>query len=400
MPENASPPGPPAGFLAAGVAAGIKASGNLDLALIVADRRCAAAGTFTQNRVAAAPVQWCRSILPTDRIRAVVVNAGNANAATGAEGLANARRMADAVARKLECEPDQVLVASTGVIGRQLPIENIEAGIDRAFEALRDDPAAFDAAARAIMTTDTRPKLVRRTVDLGDRGEATILGLAKGAAMIGPNMATMLAFLVTDARVGPGQLQGMLSTAVDDSFNRISVEGHTSTNDSVILLSRQDGLPLFDDAVKALAKAVREVCIDLARAIVDDAEGATHSIQIDVTGCRDRAEAHAIAAAVANSPLVKAAIHGADPNWGRIVSAAGYAGVPFEESEMSLSLNDIPLYESGAPLPFDAALASKSIRDNRLTRIHLRFTRGDASTRFWTSDLTAEYIRLNADYTT
>jgi glutamate N-acetyltransferase/amino-acid N-acetyltransferase len=399
MSENASS-GVPEGFAASGVAAGIKASGNPDIALIVADRRCAAAGTFTQNRVAAAPVQWCRSIVPTDRVRAIVVNAGNANAATGAEGLANARRMAERVARLLECEPDQVLVASTGVIGRQLPMEKVEPGIDAAFRALAEGPDGFDAAARAIMTTDTRPKVARRAIDLGERGEASILGIAKGAAMIGPNMATMLAFLVTDARVGPGQLQGMLSAAVDDSFNCISVEGHTSTNDSVILLSRQDGLPLAGDAVRAVARAVREVCVELARAIVEDAEGATHSIEIDVAGCRDRDEAKAIALSVANSALVKTAIHGADPNWGRIVSAAGYAGVPFDESEMSLQLNGIPLYEAGAPLPFDAGAASKSLRDNRRVQIALRFTRGEASVRFWTSDLTAEYIRLNADYTT
>ncbi|GIW88597.1 MAG: arginine biosynthesis bifunctional protein ArgJ [Isosphaeraceae bacterium] len=390
----------PEGFTAAGVACGIKASGNLDLALLVADRRCAAAGTFTQNRVAAAPVQWCRGLVPSDRIRAVVVNAGNANAATGAEGLADARRMAQRVADRLLCEPEQVLVASTGVIGRRLPMDRIEAGIAAAFPLLDHSVSAVENASRAILTTDTRPKVVGRRLDFGDDGQASILGIAKGAAMIGPNMATMLAFLLTDARLSPGLLQGILTSAVDDSFNCISVEGHTSTNDTVLLLSRQDGPYLSGEALKVFSQAVAEVCRELAQAIVDDAEGATHAIEILVSGCRDRDEAKAIASTVANSPLVKTAIHGADPNWGRIVSAAGYAGVPFDEAELSLSLNGITLYQAGTPVPFDVEQASQSLRQNRRVSLHLQLTRGEASLRFWTADLTAEYVRLNADYTT
>jgi glutamate N-acetyltransferase/amino-acid N-acetyltransferase len=391
----------PAGFRAAAVKSGIKPSGGLDLAVFAADRTCVAAGTFTLNRVAAAPVQWCRSLLPSDRIRAVVVNAGNANAATGEQGLANVGRTADAVARLLGCPgSDEVLVASTGVIGRQLPIERMESSLPDAIATLDSSVATFDAASRAIMTTDTRPKVVSQTLETS-HGPRTVLGVAKGAAMIGPNMATMLAFLFTDAAAGPGQLQGILGQAVDSSFNCISVEGHTSTNDTVLMLAQRDAaLNLKGHDLERFGHTVKDVCTELARLIVDDGEGATHRITIDVEGCGSEAEAKAIAAAVANSALVKTAIHGADPNWGRIVSAAGYAGVPFDEPEMSLWLNGIALYQAGAPVPFDAAALSKDIRANRETSIRLAFTRGENRTRFWTCDLTAEFIRLNADYTT
>jgi glutamate N-acetyltransferase/amino-acid N-acetyltransferase len=390
----------PEGFRASAVKAGIKPSGGLDLAVLAADRGCAAAGTFTTNRVAAAPVRWCRGIVPSDSVRAVVINAGNANAATGEPGFEDARAMAGHVAARLGCEVAQVLVASTGVIGRPLPMDRVERGIADAMGALSADEAAFREASRAIMTTDTRPKVVSRRLEL-DGGPASILGLAKGAAMIGPNMATMLAFFLTDARVAPGALQGLLTASVEDSFNCISVEGHMSTNDTVLMLARpSDGPPLAGDDLKRFATAVRESCAELARMIPDDGEGATHLITIDVDGCRDREEARRIARTVADSPLVKTAIHGADPNWGRIVSAAGYAGIPFAESEMSLALNGVPLYQAGAPLPFDEAAVSAKIRASRETHIQLTFTRGGGSARFWTCDITAEYVRLNADYTT
>lgn len=390
----------PPGFRASGVKAGIKPSGGLDLAVFIADRPCSAAGTFTTNRVAAAPVQWCRAIVPSEAVRAVVVNAGNANAATGAAGLEDARAMARQVADRVGCQPEQVLVASTGVIGRPLPMDRVAAGIKDAVAAASADESGFRDASRAILTTDTRPKLVSRAVEL-EGGPATILGVAKGAAMIGPNMATMLSFLFTDARVAPGALQGLLAAAVDDSFNCISVDGHMSTNDTVLLLSLGSDRPALRDAeLTRFSQAVRATCTDLARMIPADGEGATHLITIDVEGCLDRDEARRIARAVADSPLVKTAIHGADPNWGRIVSAAGYAGVPFAESEMSLWLNGVPLYQSGAPLPFDESAVSAHLRSERDTFIRLAFTRGDASARFWTCDLTADYVRLNADYTT
>ena len=391
----------PAGFRVAGIKAGIKPSGGLDLVVFLADRPCTAAGTFTTNRVAAAPVQWCRSLLPADCIRAVVVNAGNANAATGEEGLTNARRMAELVAERIGCDPTQVLVASTGVIGRQLPMDRVEAGIIEAISKAEPGEAGLRAAAQAIMTTDTRPKISTRTVTLSNGDQTTVLGIAKGAAMIGPNMATMLGFLFTDARVGPGHLHGILTQAVEESFNCISVEGHMSTNDTVLLLAIGNTLATVQGPdLGPFAQAVRGVCSELSRMIVDDGEGTTHTIVIDVEGCTDRDEARKIAEAVAHSPLVKTAIAGADPNWGRIVSAAGYAGIPFAEEELSLWVNEFPLYQSGMPVPFDEAVVSASIRDQRETHFRLLFTRGEGSIRFWTTDLTAEYVRLNADYTT
>ena len=391
----------PRGFRASAVKAGVKPSGGLDLAIFAADGPCAAAGTFTTNRVCAAPVRWCRANLPAADVRAVVVNAGNANAATGAEGEANVRRTAERTAALLGCEPRQVMVASTGVIGRQLPMDRLEAGLAAAAPGLSAEPESFQTAARAILTTDTRPKIVSLGRGEGEGGYG-LLGVAKGAAMIGPRMATMLAFLLTDARVRPEDLQPILSEAVDASFNCVSVEGHTSTNDTVLLLSSgaASRAPLGGADLKAFGELVDSACQSLARAIADDGEGATHFITIDVEGCADRDEARNLARAVADSPLVKTAIHGADPNWGRIVSAAGYAGVPFEETELSLWINGVPVYARGTPTTFDASALSADLRANRETHLRLLFSRGDASIRFWTCDLTAEYIRLNADYTT
>ncbi|QDV33913.1 bifunctional glutamate N-acetyltransferase/amino-acid acetyltransferase ArgJ [Tautonia plasticadhaerens] len=399
--SDAAPLEIPSGFRASGVKAGIKPSGSPDLAVIVADSTCSAAGAFTTNRVAAAPVRWDRAIVPSEAIRAIVINAGNANAATGAEGFENARRTAEVAAERLGCQAEHVLVASTGVIGHQLPMDRVEAGVIAAIDAATDDPSGFHAASAAILTTDSRPKVVslRRKTETGKT--IRLLGLAKGAAMIGPRMATMLGFLVTDARVQMGTLQGILSEAVEETFNCISVEGHTSTNDSVLMLSGARGeLPLRGADLTLFAGMVREACESLSRMIPDDGEGATHLITVEVRGCRDRDQARQVARAVADSPLVKTAIHGADPNWGRIVSAAGYSGVMFDESELSLDLDGVPLYRDGAPVAFDAAAVSDRIKNNREVTITLTLKQGDASIRFWTCDLTAEYVRLNADYTT
>lgn len=391
----------PRGFRAGAVRAGIKPSGALDLAILAADGPCAAAGTFTTNRVCAAPVRWCRDHVPADDIRAIVTNAGNANAATGAEGAANVARTAARAASLLGCEPGQVLVASTGVIGRQLPMDRIEEGLDRAAGQLSADSASFQTAAQAILTTDTHPKIVSLEYP-GSQCTFSLLGLAKGAAMIGPRMATMLAFLLTDAPVWPDSLQSILSDAVENTFNCVSVEGHTSTNDTVLLLSSSAASQpvLQGDDLTAFAGMVRAACEALARMMAADGEGSTHFITIDVEGCESREEARSIARVVADSPLVKTAIHGADPNWGRIISAAGYVGVPFQEDEVSLWINGVAVFQSGSPTDFDARALSLSLRDNRDVTLRLLFQRGEGSIRFWTCDLTAEYVRLNADYTT
>ena len=388
------------GYRYAGVHGGLHADPDrLDLAVVLSDRPARAAAVFTQNRVAAAPVQVCRERLPRADARGVVICSGNANACTGQRGLDDARRMAALTAQAADCRPEQILVCSTGVIGRPLPMPQIESGIALAGRQLRDDAASFDRAARAILTTDTRVKVSTRRLTVGG-AEYRVTGFAKGAAMLGPNMATLLAFVLTDAPVGLDDLTRLVRWGADGSFNCLSVEGHTSTNDTLLFFANGQGTPLRGGDLDHFQHAAREVCIDLARDMADDAEGATHRITIQVDGLRSDAEARQIAKSIADSALVKAAIFGADPNWGRIVSAAGYAGVAFEEKDLSLWLGDFLLYEKGTPLPFDAAAVSGYIRGRRDIPLRLRFTLGEGRCTFWTCDLSYEYVRLNAEYTT
>jgi glutamate N-acetyltransferase / amino-acid N-acetyltransferase len=387
----------PSGYRFAGVVSGLRNEPNRrDLALIVSDRPAACAGIFTQNRVAAAPVQVSRQRLPRADARGLVVCSGNANACTGEQGLADARRMVELAAQCISCKPDQMLVASTGVIGRPLPMHVFETGIPAAGKLLAPTAAAANDAAHAILTTDTVIKVAGRALCSGSR----ILGLAKGAAMIGPNMATMLAFVFSDAPVSPPHLQTLVRRAGERSFNRISVEGHTSTNDTLLLFANGAAAPLSGRVLDEFYAAVESVCVDLARAIAKDAEGAKHLVTIEVEGARDEAEAVRVARTVADSALVKTAIYGADPNWGRIVSAAGYSGIAFEEKDLSLWLGDMALYRDGAPLPFDAPTASAYLKNHRDVTLRLRFALGSGRCTFWTCDLTPEYVHLNADYTT
>ncbi len=388
------------GYRFAGIHCGIRPDPQRkDLAVIVSDRPASAAGVYTQNRVCAAPVQVCRGRTPQAEARGIVICSGNANACTGAQGLADAQRMTALLAESLACAPEHVLVCSTGVIGRLLPMAALESGIPRAALACSDQPESLSDAAHAILTTDTRIKVSTRALEL--QGQTIrITGFAKGAAMIGPNLATMLGFVLTDACVLSADLQGILRSAVEQSFNCISVEGHTSTNDTVLLLANGQGPPLAGAERAQFAQAVNETCAELAKAIAADAEGANQLVIIDVEGCRSDEESRRIAKTIADSPLVKTAIYGADPNWGRFVSAAGYAGVPFEEADLSLWLGDLPLYRAGTPLPFDPATASGYLKRNREIHLRLRFTLGPGRCTFYTCDLTTEYVRLNADYTT
>jgi glutamate N-acetyltransferase/amino-acid N-acetyltransferase len=390
------------GFRFAGLHCGIRPDvSRRDVAVVLSDRPASAAGVFTQNRVRAAPVRVCQERLPSADVRGVVVCSGNANACTGPKGMEDARRMAAVAAEHAGCRPEQFLVASTGVIGRHLPMALVEAGIRRAVPAAAATPQGLNEMAHAILTTDTVIKVVSRELPL--RGTTVRLtGVCKGAAMIGPNLATMLAFVFTDAAVAPADLHGILARAAVHSFNCVSVEGHVSTNDTVLLLANggSGGPVLTGDDLSPFAGAVTGLCGDLARAIAADAEGAQHLVTIEVEGTRDDAEAHRVAQTVANSALVKTAIFGADPNWGRIVSAAGYSGVVFEEEDLSLWLGDLPLYERGVPLPFDAAAASAYLKRERNVHLRLRFTLGSGRCTFWTSDLTYDYVKLNAEYTT
>jgi glutamate N-acetyltransferase/amino-acid N-acetyltransferase len=392
----------PLGFSFAGVHCGLKRDpSRQDISLVLSDRPCVAAGVYTQNRVVAAPVLLNRQRTPSSCIRAVVTNSGNANACTGQGGLDDARRMAALAAAALGVGESDVLVLSTGIIGERLPMSKIEQGIQQAARQLGHDVTALTAAARGMMTTDSHHKIASQRID-GPDGNIAILGLAKGAAMIGPNMATMLAIVVTDAPLGEHTAQDLLRAAVDQSFNCISVDGHTSTNDTVLLLANgaAGGQALQGDPLDRFATSLNEVCLSLAKAIPGDGEGATHLIEVLVDACATREDARRIAKSIADSPLVKTAIAGADPNWGRIVSAAGYAGVPFDPATVQLRLNDFLLYERGTPVPFEAAAVSESIRQNRTTRIDFRLGQGEQSVRFWSCDLTAEYVRLNADYHT
>lgn len=390
----------PVGFTAGAVQCGVKpGTSRLDLAVFLSDRPSAAAGVFTTNLVCGAPVKVSRERLPRSAARGLVINAGNANACTGEQGIADATAMTAALAQALGCAPADALVASTGVIGRFLPMDRIAPAIGRAVSAARPD--GLMEAARAIMTTDTVPKLSTRSW-VWNGQTVRITGVCKGAAMIAPNMATMLGCIMTDAQLTADEARRGLSAAVADSFNCISVDGHESTSDSVFLFANgaSGQAPRNHADWELFQGALDGVAQDLAMQIIKDAEGASHFVQLDVTGCRTREEAFRIAKTVADSPLVKTAICGADPNWGRIVSAAGYAGVPLKEEQISLVVNGFPLYEAGRPLPFDAAVVSQNLRSNRDVHIELKLTLGEERIRYWTSDLTKEYVELNADYTT
>lgn len=393
----------PAGFSAAGVHCGVKkGTTKLDLSMIVADSACVAGGVYTQNRVFAAPVGWDRARTPSSQIRGVVINSGNANACTGSQGEQDVADMARIAAASIGADADEFLVLSTGVIGELMPMHVISKGIAAAADGLGHDETSLINAAKGMMTTDNHHKLAQATVDVGDGQTVQITGLAKGAAMIGPNMATMLGVILTDAKLSENDAQSVLSSAVADSFNCISVEGHTSTNDTVLLLASGNASTqsLQGAQLAAFAEGVRQVCIELAKSIPNDGEGATHLIEIRIQGLACREDAYSIAKSVADSALVKTAIHGADPNWGRIVSAAGYAGVEFDPQAVRLFLNGTLLYEQGTPVGFDEVSVSDSIRNQRVTEIDLEFGEGEAGITFWTCDMTAEYIRLNADYRT
>jgi len=392
----------PAGFRAAGVHCGIKGNpAKLDLSLIVADAPSVAAGVYTQNRIFAAPVAVDRQRTPSDRFRVLVANAGNANACTVQRGMDDALEMTRLAERSCGAEEGQALVLSTGIIGDYLPMQKITAGITAAAQQLGTDRNALLNAARGILTTDRQEKLAGRTIELAGR-PIKLAGLAKGAGMIGPRMATMLGVVMTDAALTRSAAQQVLQRAVDASFNCISVEGHMSTNDTVLLLASGAAVdsPLEGASLEQFARALEPLCIELARMIPADGEGASHLITLDVSGCATVDEARRIARTVANSALVKTAVTGADPNWGRVISAAGYAGVAFDPQQLQLTINGTRLFQDGAPTRFDARSVSESMRGSRETHIELVMGAGPGKTRFWTSDLTVDYVTFNADYHT
>jgi glutamate N-acetyltransferase / amino-acid N-acetyltransferase len=386
----------PLGFTCAAVAAGIKPD-RLDLALLVADQPCPAAGVFTTNLAKAAPVLVSREHLAGGRARAIVVNAGCANAGTGAQGLADARAMAAAVAAAVGCEPTQVIVASTGVIGVPLPMDKVRAGIDRAAKAL--SVAAGPDAARAIMTTDTRPKEVRAEVPLGN-ATALIGGMAKGAGMIAPNMATLLAFFTTDASVPADLLQRALREAVGDSLNRITVDSDTSTNDCAVILAsgaRPGAAVAEGGTFNAFRRGLSEAARRLAEMLVRDGEGVTKIAEVRVEGARTAADADRVARVVAESPLVKTALHGGDPNWGRILAAAGRAGVALDIKRVSIWIGDVWVAEDGHARAYEEKDAARAMQEDPV-RFRIRLGEGNASGWIWTSDFSHGYVDINAHY--
>ena len=390
----------PRGFSAGAVHCGIKKSASaLDLAVLAADATSSVAGLFTTNLAQAAPVTVSKDHLDQTRgrARAVVVNSGCANACTGDTGMQHARQMAAETATALGCAPQDILVASTGVIGVALPIDRVIAGIRNATASMSADAGA--AAARAIMTTDPFPKDYAVTVETA-RGTFTIGGMAKGSGMIEPNMATMIGFLTTDAQVAPGALRRALQLSARDTFNAITVDGECSTNDSLFALaSGASGVEIDEGLFPALLDGMLAVSRELAVAIVRGGEGATKLIAVTVENAASIEDARQVARTIANSPLVKTAVHGADPNWGRIVAAAGRSGVMFDINRLTVHVGGTLLFENGLPHDEAAPMAAEHLKGSSV-QIDVRLGAGRAGATIWTCDLSAEYVRINGEYRT
>ena len=407
MPVHLSAPDPASLHAVPGVRigvamAGVRKANRRDLVVFALDEGAAVAGVFTQNRFCAAPVQVCRQHLDNGAaIRALVVNTGNANAGTGADGLARARRTCEALAGLMGVKAQQVLPFSTGVIMETLPVERIEAGLPAALAALAE--ANWAEAAAGIMTTDTLPKAASRQVTIGGR-TVTVTGISKGAGMIRPNMATMLGFVATDAVIAPELLQPLVKEAADASFNRITIDGDTSTNDSFVLVATQRAghapiTALTSAEGRALRDAVVAVSQQLAQAIVRDGEGATKFITVTVQGGRSVDECRLAAYAVAHSPLVKTAFFASDPNLGRILAAVGYAGIAdLDQGLIDLFLDDVHVVERGGRRPsYQESDGQRVMKQSEITvRVHLH--RGPAEATVWTCDLSHDYVSINADY--
>jgi len=387
----------PQGFEAAGVRCGIKLRGR-DLALVFSRRPAVAAGVFTTNRFPAAPVQVSQPRAKSGHAQAVVLNSGCANACTGEQGLADARQMAELAARALAIHPEAVLVCSTGLIGAALPMDKIAPGINQAVDSL--SPQGGPDAARAIMTTDTVPKEIALEF-LVEGKPVRVAGMAKGVGMIAPNMATLLCVLTTDAGLEPQDLDISLRWAVDRTLNSITVDGDTSTNDTcVILANGASGMQLqTQEHLQHFQAALDRVLSHLARAIVMDGEGATKLVEITVRGAPTYEEARRVAFTIANSPLVKTALFGADPNWGRVLAAAGRAGVALEPEKADLAICGIAMFGGGQPLAFDAEQAHQALLAREVS-ISLDLHQGPLAATVWTCDLTTKYVKINAHYHT
>ena len=403
----------PRGFRFAAAKAGLKASGRPDFALIVADTPASAAAAFTANRVIAAPLLLDKEHLNATggRVRVVAINAGNANCAAGEAGMEAARATCDAASRVFGCRAEEVFPSSTGIIGVPLPAEKLIAVLPEVAASLGCEAAHFHEAARAILTTDTVEKIacLRVGVTEGDgheeRGETRIAAFGKGAGMIHPQLlthaarhATMLIYIMTDAAIEPADLSVYLQPAIDVSFNRISVDGDTSTNDTVLLMASGASGVSIGGGDAAFAAALTEVCTSLARQVVADGEGISHVVELRVEGAASDADALRVAKAIAHSPLVKTAWAGCDPNWGRLAAAIGYSGAQVDPNRIDISFGELPICRDGGRAPgFDEAAAHAYISQREFS-ISIQLNQGRGSCLFWTTDLTHEYIRINADY--
>jgi len=394
----------PKGFKAGSVHCGLKRSiKNHDIGIITSEGPCKAAALFTTNQIVAAPIKYSRKIVRKGTAYAIVVNSGNANACTGEKGYKDAETMARLTAEYLNVSPDKVIVASTGIIGRPLPMKKIQSGIKKASVSLGKQNTHAINIAKAIMTTDTVPKHIAVKTRISGKG-VTIGAIAKGSGMISPNMATMFCFITTDASISLNTLRSCIKKSVEHSFNQITVDGHMSTSDMVAILA--NGMAYnrtltskSGNALVSFQKALDYVTLHMAKAIVRDGEGATKFIQVDINETKTESDAKEIARRVAESPLVKTAINGGDPNWGRIISAAGYAGVTLDESRLCLSINKIMIYKNGLPVtPIPKKLLSEMKKDE--IKIQLNLGMGEKSTTLWTCDLSKEYIKINAEYHT
>ena len=404
MKQSLSEAALPRGFRFAATACGLKKTGALDLALVTSEVPASAAAVFTQNLVVAAPVLISKAHLGASqgRMRAVIVNAGNANCATGPAGYVAAERTVTETAKRLHCRPAEVLVCSTGVIGVPLALDKILRAVPMLVEHRRPSVRSFAEVSLAICTTDTRPKTAGASFRMAGK-RVHLAGCAKGAGMIHPNMATTLAFVTSDAAIAPPLLQKTLREVVARTFNAISIDGDTSTNDTLLVLANgAAGAPPIKAgtaAHRAFAAALEEVCQSLALQIVADGEGAQRVIEIHVRGAKTEAGARRIASTIATSPLVKTAFAGGDPNWGRVFAAAGRAGIPFDTTRVDITMAGIPVLRRGQPLDFNERAASnRLLADHVPIVVHLHA--GPASSRYWTCDFTAEYVRINASYRT
>ena len=392
----------PKGFLAAGLASGVKRSGKFDLGLIVCPGGAKAAAVFTTNKVFAAPVGICRTHVKSGKVYAAVVNSGNANACTGTKGFNDAVAMCSTVAKAIDRDPHEVLVASTGIIGEPMPIAKVKKGITDAAANVSDSAKAGLDFANAIMTTDTRAKQTSATFKISGK-DVTIGATAKGAGMIGPNMATTICVITTDAAISKPLLSKALKEAIGQSLNRLTVDGHQSTNDTAMILASgaAENRPITSQCprYKKFAKELRLVCCDLAKQMALDAEGATRMFTVTVNGAASKADAAKAARAVADYDLVKCAIHGADPNWGRIICAVGSCGVKLNPEKLSCKIGDVAVFRNGQPTKFDAKKASKIIAKKEHS-ITINLGIGKASDFCYGCDLSKDYVTINADYHT